>query len=121
LIDLRVEDHPRPVQELKHLLAMYRAYEYMNAGDLAVEKGELPRALELYGKAESLFPDHMEMRYWHAVSLFNAGMKKEAMPIFKSIFEKEPNWQILTRRLPGVGLLNADEGDFEKWISPSWK
>jgi len=40
LIDLRVEDHPEPVKEIKRLLRVYRAYEHMNAGDVAVEKGD---------------------------------------------------------------------------------
>src|SRR5690606_8128350 len=44
LIDLRVEDHSDPVTEIKRLLNVYRAYEHMNKGDLAVEKNDMKLA-----------------------------------------------------------------------------
>jgi uncharacterized Ntn-hydrolase superfamily protein len=35
-VDLRVDDHKEPVKELRRLLTVHKAYEHMNAGDLAV-------------------------------------------------------------------------------------
>ncbi|MDQ2696609.1 MAG: DUF1028 domain-containing protein, partial [Pseudomonadota bacterium] len=67
-MDLRVEDHPDPVQELKRLVRLHRAYEHMNRGDLAIESGDEETALQEYAAAEALFPDNLEMRFWHAVS-----------------------------------------------------
>jgi uncharacterized Ntn-hydrolase superfamily protein len=51
LIDIRVEDHPDPVKELKRLLRIHRAYEHMNAGDVAIETGDEQKALLEYGKS----------------------------------------------------------------------
>ena len=45
LVDLRVEDHAEPVQEIKRLLRMHRAYDHMNAGDLAIEHDDEAGAL----------------------------------------------------------------------------
>jgi len=117
LIDLRVEDHPEPVREIKRLLKVFRAYEYMNQGDLAIEKNDIQGALQAYGAAERMFPDNLEMKYWHAVSLANVGMVDDALPIFKEIFDKDKNWRLLTERLPAVGLLNVNEKDFNKILS----
>lgn len=114
LIDLRVEDHPEPVEEIKRVLKLFRAYEYMNEGDLAMEKNDVQGALAAYGTAESMFPDNLEMKYWHAISLANVGMMEEALPMFKAIFAKDANWRLLTERLPGVDLLNVDKPDLEK-------
>jgi uncharacterized Ntn-hydrolase superfamily protein len=114
LIDLRVEDHPEPIKEIKRLLKVFRAYEYMNAGDLAIEKNDIQGALKAYGTAEEMFPDNLEMKYWHAVSLANVGMVDDALPIFKAIFKKDQNWLILTKRLPGVGLLNINDSDLKR-------
>ena len=111
LIDLRVEDHPDPVNELKRLLKVHRAYEYMNQGDIAMEKKDVEAALKAYGKAESMFPKNLEMKYWHAISLANMGMVEESKPIFEMIFRKDHNWKLLTERLPGVGLLEITEKD----------
>ncbi|MCK7522977.1 MAG: DUF1028 domain-containing protein [Ignavibacteriales bacterium] len=38
LVDLRVDDSPEPLIELRRLLKVHRAYEHMNNGDLAIEK-----------------------------------------------------------------------------------
>src|SRR3989304_4933341 len=78
LIDLRVEDHPEPVKELKRLLRVHRAYEHMNKGDLAVEKGDMKLAMQEYSLAEDMFPENEEMKYWHAVTLVNNGDLKGA-------------------------------------------
>ena len=117
MIDLRVEDHTEPVKELQRLLKIHRAYDHMNKGDLAIEHNNIEDALREYGAAEKMFPENIEMRYWHAVSLVNAGMVNESLPIFKEIFEKDYNWRILTRRLPGVGLLNVNDIDLKQILS----
>jgi uncharacterized Ntn-hydrolase superfamily protein len=109
LIDLRVEDHPAPIPELKRLLRVFRAYEHMNAGDLATEKNEIPKALFEYKTAEDMFPANLEMKYWHAVMLANTGRVSESLPIFRSVFRKDPNWRLLTERLPEAGQLNVAE------------
>jgi uncharacterized Ntn-hydrolase superfamily protein len=116
LIDLRVEDNPQPVQELKRVLRMYRAYEHMNAGDLAVEKGDEQGALREYGAAETMFPENLEMKYWHAVSLVNMGDLDAALPLFHEVFEADPNWKTLTPRLAPIGLLKVTEQEMERII-----
>ena len=41
LVDLRVDDHPRPLEELRRLLHVHRTYEHMNRGDeLLTEEDE---------------------------------------------------------------------------------
>ncbi len=108
-VDLRVDDHPKPIAELRRLLRVHRAYGHMNAGDLAVEHGETEKAMQEYAAAEALFPDNLEMQYWHAINLANLGRTKEALPMFKRIFKKDPNWKTLTPRLTKNGLLTVDE------------
>lgn len=108
-IDLRVDDHREPLQELERLLRVARAYEFMNKGDVAMEEANVTEALKQYGKAEELFPDNLEMRYWKAIALANSGRITEALPIFKSIFEQDNNWRVMTERLPGPGLLNISK------------
>ena len=117
LIDLRVDDHATPIQELERLLRVHRAYEHMNQGDLAVEHGDFKQAMEEYQAAEQLFPENIEMKYWHAVTLVGIGNVVDALPLFKEVFAKDPNWKELTRRLPKVGLLETDEKTLESILS----
>ena len=114
-IDLRVEDHAEPIKELKRVLQIFRAYEHMNAGDLALEKNDMAKASKEYGLAESMFPGNAEMKFWRAVTLVNKGKTKEALPLFKKVFEMDSNWSLLIPRLRKVAQLNCDD-ETEKQI-----
>jgi len=117
LIDLRVEDHTEPVKELKRLLRVFRAYEHMNEGDLAVEHGDMQLAMEEYSAAENMFPENEEMKYWHAVTLVNNGDLNNALPLFKSVFSQNEEWIELTPRLVPIGLLNVSDEELGKILS----
>ncbi|HEY3252190.1 MAG TPA: DUF1028 domain-containing protein [Ignavibacteria bacterium] len=117
LIDLRVEDSPNPVAELKRVLKVQRAYEHMNAGDLATEKGDMKLAMDEYNSAMQMFPDNLEMKYWTAVTLANNGKLNDALPLFKEVFEKDKNWLELTPRLPKSDLLKVSEEDLKRILS----
>ena len=106
--DLRVDDSPQPLRELRRLVRLQRAYNHMNAGDLAVEKKDNEGALREYSAAEKLVPDNAEMIYWHAVALVNMGRVDESLPLFRKVFAMDRNWLTLTPRLPKSGLLPDD-------------
>lgn len=117
IMNLRIEDHPHPVQELKRLVKLHRAYQHMNNGDLAVEHNDIEGALKEYGAAEALFPDNLEMKFWHAVSLVNAGRTDESLPLFKEIFARDQNWATLVPRLPKSDILPNDQKVISKILS----
>jgi tetratricopeptide (TPR) repeat protein len=108
LFDIRVDDHPEPLKELRRLLTIARGYNHMNAGDLAVEKNDHEGALREYGAAARLVPDNAEMVYWHAVALVNMGRVEQALPLFRKVFAMDKNWATLTPRLSRSGLLPED-------------
>ncbi|MGB7785731.1 MAG: DUF1028 domain-containing protein [Salinimicrobium sp.] len=114
MINLRVDDSENPLVELERLLKVARAYEFMNRGDLAVEKNDMQDALKQYGNAMKLFPENLEMKYWTAVALANSGRMDEALPMFGEIFSKDENWKEMTRRLPASGLLTVSEEEMQK-------
>jgi uncharacterized Ntn-hydrolase superfamily protein len=117
LFDLRVDDHPQPLVELRRLVALQRAYNHMNAGDLAVEHKDNEAALREYSAAEEIAKNttgipqsrHAEMIYWHAVALANMQRVEESLPLFARAFGLEPSWRELTPRLVRSGLLPDDE------------
>jgi len=113
-IDLRVDDHENPIQELSRLLKVARAYEHMNKGDLAVEAGNMDKALEEYGTAEKMFPENLEMKFWKAVALANSGRIEEAKPIFNKVFEADKNWKEMITRLPPSGILTISEAELKE-------
>jgi len=112
-VDIRVDDHAEPLLEIRRLWEVHQAYEYMNKGDLAVEAGDFVAASELYEKAEGMFPDNLEMQYWHAINLANTNKMSEALPMFKSIFKKDEHWRTLTPRLIKNGVLNISDDQLQ--------
>jgi uncharacterized Ntn-hydrolase superfamily protein len=116
IFDLRVDDSPDPLGELRRLIALQRAYNHMNAGDLAVEHGDQEGALREYSAAGRLVPDSAEMAYWHAVALVNMGRLEESLPLFRRVFAQDRNWVALTPRLVPAGLLPADPKIIERIV-----
>jgi len=116
IFDLRVDDNPEPLKELRRLVTLQRAYNHMNAGDLAVEHKDNAGALREYSAAEQLasgaegIPTSRlaEMIYWHAVALVTMGQVEESLPLFRKAFALQPSWRELTPRLPKSGLLPDD-------------
>jgi uncharacterized Ntn-hydrolase superfamily protein len=117
LFDLRVEDHPEPLVELKRLVKLQRAYNHMNAGDELFAKGDIAGAVREYGAAEKLVPDNIEMVFWHAVTLVNAKNIEEALPLFKRVFAEDRNWATLIPRLPKSKMLPEDQKIIERILS----
>jgi uncharacterized Ntn-hydrolase superfamily protein len=107
LIDLRVDDHAKPLAELGRLLRLYRAYQHMDRGDLATEKNDMQMAMREYGAAMKMFPGNLEMKYWTAITLANNKKVNEAAAMLQNIYRQDPNWRELTRRLPKVNLLEV--------------
>ena len=109
VIELRVEDHPNPLAELRHLVRIHRGYEHMGAGDDALALGDSVAAMLAYQKAVDYAPEIVEIPFWNAVTLADNGKLAEALPIFKSVFKQEPIWKELLRRLPACGLIKDDQ------------
>jgi uncharacterized Ntn-hydrolase superfamily protein len=105
VLELRIEDHPTPITELRRLLTVHRAYEHMNAGDVAVEHNDLERAMVEYGEAARLLPGNVEVQYWAAVTLATNGDLDGALPMFRSVFAADANWIELTKRLHKPGII----------------
>jgi uncharacterized Ntn-hydrolase superfamily protein len=108
VFDLRVEDHPEPIPELKRLIRLQRAYAHANRGDELVSEKRIDEALKEYAAAGKLAPEILELPFWQAVTLVVVGRESEAAPIFRRLFAKEPYWADLVPRLPAAGQLPDD-------------
>ena len=111
LVDLRVEDHPQPLAELRRLVTLSRLYRRMNEGDEWVTKNDIPRAVAAYDAAIAFLPDSAtngEAVFWTGISLASAGKEREAAPYLARAYRVHPKWADLVPRLPAAGLLPAD-------------
>ncbi len=117
LYDLRIEDHPTPIKELKRLLKLNKAYNHMNRGDEYLTENRINEAMEAYSRAMEMYPDNAEMIFWPAVTLAATGNLEKSLPLFEKVFSMDENWAILLSRLPKVGQLPEDKILIEKILS----
>jgi uncharacterized Ntn-hydrolase superfamily protein len=109
VFDVRVDDHPEPLKELRRLLRYQRGYNHANRGDELMTEKRVDEALKEYAAASRLVPEVLELPFWHAVTLASIGREAEAAPIFTQVFAKEPIWAELLLRLPAAGLFPNDQ------------
>ncbi len=117
LYDLRVEDNPDPLIELKRLIRLNKAYNFMNAGDELLTENKVEEAMKSYLKAMEMYPGNAEMIFWPAVTLASIGRVDESLPLFKKVFAINYNWAILVPRLPQVGQLPKDKSVIDKILA----
>jgi uncharacterized Ntn-hydrolase superfamily protein len=108
VMDLRVEDHPQPIHELRRLVSLHRAYQRMKRGAELLVAREMEKAQREYRAAAEMAPEIEEIPFWHAVTLADLGRMDEALPIFRDVFARNADWARLLPRLIKAGRLHDD-------------
>ncbi|TMQ65209.1 MAG: DUF1028 domain-containing protein [Candidatus Eisenbacteria bacterium] len=115
IMDLRVEDSPKPIAELRRLVTLWRAYRNVDDGDALVTDGKVEDAMKAYSEAARLAPGNDEILFWQAVTLWKLGREKDATPIFRKVFARGGRrWVELVPRLVPAGLLEDDPASLRR-------
>ena len=109
--ELRVEDHEYPLDELRRLLRLARAYHFADTGDDAAGAGEIETARRRYARALELAPENAELQFWAGITLFRQGEEQEASTVLRRAFALKPSFADLVPRLVPLGLVKADDAD----------
>jgi uncharacterized Ntn-hydrolase superfamily protein len=111
-LDLRVEDHADPLRELRRLVALGRAYDHMNQGDMALEKKDIAKASEHYATAMRMQPDHLEMAFWAGVTLAGNGQMEAGIPLVKRAIKGDEVYvELLKRIVDPPGLIENEHAE----------
>jgi uncharacterized Ntn-hydrolase superfamily protein len=116
-VDLRVEDHPDPVVELRRLVDLNASYARVEAGDELAAAGDLEGALAEYATAHAEQPDNAELAFWHGVTLAANGRESEARELLERAYAERDGWRELLRRLPASGLFPDDPALLDRMTS----
>jgi uncharacterized Ntn-hydrolase superfamily protein len=111
-IDLRVEDHPDPIAELKRLLNLHRVYSLIDDSEDKLTKGDLKTALAALKKAVSLNPNIDDAYVDLGIVNLKLGKKKEAINAFEKALSLNPKMKTLIKQLPNAGLIKPDKEIF---------
>lgn len=99
-VDLRVEDHPEPLAELRRLLTLHEAYGCAGRADELAAEGRHEEAAELYSEAAALVPDNAELRFWAGLGAAQAGDLETGVAGVRASIAEEAGWRELLGHLP---------------------
>ncbi len=99
VVELRVEDHPEPLEELRRLLDLADAYALATEGDELVGKGRHAEAAERYHQASELATDSQELLFWAGLSLAQGGAVEEGAAKVRRAIDLHEGWRDLLARL----------------------
>jgi uncharacterized Ntn-hydrolase superfamily protein len=92
IVDLRVEDHPEPLHELRRLLTIRTAYDKDTEADKLDEAGNAAAARALRLEAQRLLPDNVELRFWAGIALAQEGDLDGATELIAEAVRADPRW-----------------------------
>ncbi len=98
-VDLRVDDHPEPIQELDRLLDLRDAYDLASEGDDLTGAGRHEEAGDRYERASALAPDNHELLFWAGLAAAQTGDMPAALQRVRRAIELQPGWAELLDRL----------------------
>jgi uncharacterized Ntn-hydrolase superfamily protein len=98
-VELRLEDHPEPLRELRRLLSLHDAYRLATEGDNLVAEHNYKEAGERYGRASELAPDNHELLFWSGLAIAQGGELEQGVDRVRRAIELEPGWAELLPRL----------------------
>ena len=111
LIDLRVEDAPDPLAELRRLLRFKRAYETDAVADRLEDGGDKQAALQKRQEAMAVAPELVELRFWAGLSMADMGQLEEGCRLISEAAAKDERWVEAIRRLAAVDRISAELAD----------
>jgi uncharacterized Ntn-hydrolase superfamily protein len=100
-VDLRVEDHPQPLEELRRLLRLRQAYDAQSRA-FELMRSDPAAAAALMREALDRAPESDELAFWAALGLAASDLA-EARRLLGFARDREPRWAELLRRLPATG------------------
>jgi uncharacterized Ntn-hydrolase superfamily protein len=107
-IDLRVENHPDPITELKCLLELHRVYRLIDESEEKLATGNLEDALSTVREAASLNPNIDDAQVDMGIICLKLDEREEAIKAFREALRLNPKMKSLIKQLPKAGLIEPD-------------
>ncbi|HEX3427449.1 MAG TPA: DUF1028 domain-containing protein [Candidatus Limnocylindrales bacterium] len=91
-IDLRVDDHPAPLDELERLLRLHLGYEALDRAERLGAAGDAAGASDATAEARRLAPGDAQVAVWTAIGLAGVGRVDEARRLMNDATASNPRW-----------------------------
>lgn len=108
LFDLRVDHNPDPLQELRRLIKLQKAYSLEYQIVNCVERGELDPILDLINQIRELAPDEPYLQCLCALHFERAlNSREEALAILHPLIQAHPQWRTYLERELAAGSVSG--------------
>jgi uncharacterized Ntn-hydrolase superfamily protein len=101
ILDMRIEDHPDPVPELRRIVTIQLAY------DLTDDQGDAAKAgmsaADRYAEARRMAPDAYELAFWRGVELAVGGDVAAGRHELAIAFGADARWRTTLEHLASAG------------------
>lgn len=101
LMDLRIEDHPDPVPELRRIVTMQLAYNLLDDEGDDAKAGR--STAERYELARQMSPDAFELVFWRGVELATGGDVEAGRRELQIAFAADSRWRTTLQHLAAAG------------------
>jgi len=109
IVELRVEDDPDPLRELRRLVNLHDAYVLAGEGDELSARGDHAAAGDRYVSAFERAPQAVELEFWAGLYLVERGERERELAHLRSTIERNRGWRELLDRLEPASAPAAAE------------
>ncbi|MEJ7613388.1 MAG: DUF1028 domain-containing protein [Candidatus Fervidibacter sacchari] len=114
-IDLRVDDHPEPVKELRRILNIKLAWSRLSEASKWRQKGNIKKAAEILKAAVQRYPDQAVLHYDLACYLALLGEREDALKALERALQLDAGLKELAKKDDDLKSLRNDPR-FEKLV-----
>jgi uncharacterized Ntn-hydrolase superfamily protein len=108
IIDLRVEDAPEPVPELRRLLRIKRAYLALGEGDRLRAAGDPEAADGKLAESLEIAPEIIQIRFFAGLTMAASGDLDGGCRLIGEVVRQDARWLETLHRLVAVDRVNAE-------------
>jgi uncharacterized Ntn-hydrolase superfamily protein len=101
--DVRVDDHPAPLDELERLVRLHLGFDALDRAEDAARRGDPDEARRASDEALRLAPGDSQIVVWEAIGLAAAGQLDTARAMFADATNANPRWPEFVRRFVASG------------------
>ena len=114
-IDLRVDDHPEPIKELRRILNIKLAWSQVSEASKWRQKGNIKKAAEILKAAVQRYPDQAVLHYDLACYLALLGEREDALKALERALQLDASLKELAKKDDDLKSLRNDPR-FEKLV-----
>ena len=115
-LELRVEDHPEPLREIRRLLTLHRAFQAADRAEAAMLSGD-DVAGAAAGLDEFAFLGDANVEFTRALGLALSARRDEARAIVARLAADAPGWAVAARRYAEAGII-PNQPDLVDTLTP---